>query len=830
MPVMNERILFEQALDHPEPGQRSAYLGATCGDDSALRRRVESLLRSHDRAGQFLNHTVPQRLSEELVTGTGLGDTPQQSLSEAATRDALGLLATSDYPGALGRLDHYEVLEVLGHGGMGVVLRALDTKLHRAVAIKVMAPALAATAAARQRFTREAQAAAAVRDDHVIAIYAVEEANGLPYLVMEYVSGPSLQKRLDQAGPLGVTEILRIGGQTASGLAAAHAQGLVHRDVKPANILLENGVERVKITDFGLARAVDDDSLTQSGAVAGTPQYMAPEQAAGEPVDHRADLFSLGSVLYAACTGRPPFCGGGTMAVLKRVCEEAPRPIRETNPEFPEWLVAVIAKLHAKSTADRFQSAAEVAELLGRQLAYVQEPAFVPRPAGPLPTVAPRRRWVPAAVLILLLFVGGLGATEASGMTRLVATVIRVLTPDGMLVVEVDDPAVEVTVEGDGGLVITGAGPHVVRLRPGSYRLLATKDGKPITDDVVTISRGDKRVVIVSVKAPSRAAPTHEIRRFLGHTGEVMSVAFTPDDRRVVSASADSSVRVWDAETGKELKRFEGHTHCVYSAAILPDGQRVLSGSGWGPGRGEEGDAKWSVCLWELESGREIHRWEGRGGPITSVALSSDGRSALIANGAGVVTLWDVGEWKEVKRFSLPKGLRSVRFSPDQRKGLVAGGNHGTPILRLLDLGSGRDQGSFEGHADHIWQAIYSPDGSRILSAGFDGTIRLWNAVTRDELRRFRGEVPAQALAFSADGRFVLAGNHPKGAMIRWLNVDTSADVLVLKGHADTGHNYWVRCVALSHDERRALSGAFDNTVRLWHLTPLDSATLPKGN
>ncbi len=150
--------------------------------------------------------------------------------------------------------------------------------------------------------------------------------------------------------------------QTAAGLAAAHAQGLVHRDIKPANILLENGVERVKITDFGLARAADDASLTQTGVVAGTPQYMSPEQAEGKPLDHRTDLFSLGSVLYAMCTGRPPFRASGTMAVLKRVCEDTPPPIREINPEIPEWLVAIIDKLHAKEPADRFQSAAEVAD------------------------------------------------------------------------------------------------------------------------------------------------------------------------------------------------------------------------------------------------------------------------------------------------------------------------------------------------------------------------------------------------------------------------------------------------------------------------------------
>ena len=197
----------------------------------------------------------------------------------------------------------YEILEVLGRGGMGVVLKARDPALDRTVAIKVLTPALRTARNARRRFAREARAVAAVGHEHIVAIYAVDEFRGLPYLVMQYVPGRSLQERLDASGPLEVREILRIGTQAARALAAAHAQGVVHRDIKPANILLENCIERVKLTDFGLARAIDDASLTQSGVIAGTPQYMAPEQARGEPVDARADLFALGAALYAMAAG-----------------------------------------------------------------------------------------------------------------------------------------------------------------------------------------------------------------------------------------------------------------------------------------------------------------------------------------------------------------------------------------------------------------------------------------------------------------------------------------------------------------------------------------------
>jgi serine/threonine-protein kinase len=309
---------------------------------------------------------------------------------------------------------------------MGVVLKAWDAALNRPVAIKVLAPQYASNGAARKRFAREAQAAAAVVHEHVVSIHGVDSWKGLPYLVMSYIAGRSLQERLDNEGPLGVKEILRIGMQAAAGLAAAHAQGLVHRDVKPANILLENGVERVRLTDFGLARAVDDASVTQSGVVAGTPQYMAPEQASGGAVDHRADLFSLGSTLYAMCTGHAPFRADSAMAVLRRVCDEQPRPIQEINPDIPEWLLVLIAKLHAKQPSDRFQTAAEVAELLSRCLAHLQQPKTVLLPTI-LDAASARRKGrrsgalVAAAAMLVVLFLGAralLPWTPSSGTAQ----------------------------------------------------------------------------------------------------------------------------------------------------------------------------------------------------------------------------------------------------------------------------------------------------------------------------------------------------------------------------------------------------------------------------
>jgi serine/threonine protein kinase len=265
------------------------------------------------------------------------------------------------------RLGQYEILQELGHGGRGIVVKALDTVLQRVVALKVLAPHLADQPEARERFIREAKAATAVRDEHVAMVYGVEGILDHPYLIMEYVEGISLQQRLDQDEPLPLTDIVHLGCQTACGLAAAHARGLIHHALKPSNILLDRAW-RVKITDFGLARATDNSGLTQSGEVRGTPAYLSPEQAAGHEPDHRSDLFSLGSVLYTLCTGQHPFHASTSVAVLRKVRDEEPIWIKDLNPPIPDWLVALIARLHAKRPQDRFASAAEVARLLGDRL------------------------------------------------------------------------------------------------------------------------------------------------------------------------------------------------------------------------------------------------------------------------------------------------------------------------------------------------------------------------------------------------------------------------------------------------------------------------------
>jgi eukaryotic-like serine/threonine-protein kinase len=383
---MDERPIFDAALEIQDPQERQAFLHRACAENPALVPRVEALLAAHQGIGTFLETpAVQQLLPEKESRSEGTVDIGSPDTDGGEDDDAsivLSFLQPSQKAGSLGTLGHYEVLKVLGQGGFGIVLKAFDEKLHRLVALKVMNPQLAATSPPRKRFLQEARAAAAIRHENIVQVYSVEE-QPLPFLVMEFISGETLKEKLDARGPLEAAEVLKIGQQIAAGLAAAHSSGLIHRDIKPGNILVEDGPQqRVKITDFGLARAVDDASMTRSVVVSGTPMYMAPEQALGQKLDHRTDLFSMGSVLYQLACGRPPFRAASMVAVLRRVTEDFPRPLQEILPEIPDWLVAVISKLHAKRPEERFQSAQEVAELLFRCQTELQLDGKVTPPSG----------------------------------------------------------------------------------------------------------------------------------------------------------------------------------------------------------------------------------------------------------------------------------------------------------------------------------------------------------------------------------------------------------------------------------------------------------------
>ncbi len=361
----------------PSDGELHGFVNGSLAEDAAIaiQTHLATCEKCRFRANQVRSggkHALIERPSRSAWSKTTLaGGRPTGDRATAeALADVQVMLQPSSTAEYLGRVGVYDIASVLGRGGMGIVFRAFDTALHRTVAIKVLSPQLATSPRARRRFLREARAAAGINHPNVVTIHSVDEQGGMPYLVMEYVSGRSLRERLKISPPLAPISILRISVQIADGLAAAHRHGIIHRDIKPGNILLEEGVERVKISDFGLALvALDLAHLTTAGQTVGTPGYMSPEQVTGKSIDSRNDLFGLGCVMYAMVTGSSPFCGRHPMEIAHRIVEFKPTPLHKKVPSVPKSFSDVVNRLLEKDPNRRYQTAEEVGDLLQRQLA-----------------------------------------------------------------------------------------------------------------------------------------------------------------------------------------------------------------------------------------------------------------------------------------------------------------------------------------------------------------------------------------------------------------------------------------------------------------------------
>jgi WD40 repeat protein len=722
MPVDGKTIkaVFMAAMDKPTPAERAAYLDEACAGDAELRKCVEALLVAHGQPDPLLDQPAAEHVAA------------------AKTDNALDFLEPSTKPGSLGRLGHYEVMETVGQGGMGTVLRAFDEKLHRIVAIKVLAPELAGNAAARLRFVREAQAAAAVSHDNVIAIHGVDETGTIPYIVMQFIEGRTLQEKLDRTGPLPLKEILRLGVQIADGLAAAHRHGLIHRDIKPANILLENGVERVKITDFGLARAVDDASLTTSGFIAGTPAYMSPEQANGERIDHRSDLFSLGSVLYTLCAGHPPFRAESSIAVLKRVCEETPRPLRNVNPDIPEWLEALIAQLQAKDPAQRFASAAEVAALLSRSLAQLQsgEATSVTLKALAAQNRARRGR--------------RRHALTATAVLVVVAVVVAVGVGWWLHARDNDRKANPQSPQ--------GAGAQAWQPRPPLTQEELAKLPDPLDDwrreampvGALTWLRGDN--ALPELIGLLGDGPFRVVRKGATHW-PVQSA-----DGRLLALPNGIDVVLYDRESGTIVRTLTGHTDRVFRGGFSSDGKRYASGAIDG-----------SIKIWNVDTGKEEASADEKPDSAWTAHFAPGDKQVVVAGVGGAIRVWDVSAGPDLKTFGEHKdGIPHFIFSPDGTR-LASGGKDG--VVKIWSWPGGALLKTLEGHREGVMSVAYSPNGG-LLASGSTSRVLIWDAATF-ELLHTLPTAGDGLLGFTPDGQTLLTAPHhfPPGqrrAFARW--------------------------------------------------------------
>ncbi|MBI3862752.1 MAG: protein kinase [Planctomycetia bacterium] len=508
--------MSDQIPDHPGAESLRAFGAGKLEDDQTISNLAAHLETCHDCRVQLQDFPIDEFENLIRSTGAGQSDAGVRSASVTGQTVILRVSPTIEIPDRIG---DYRILGFLGQGGMGVVYLAEDQRLKRRVALKVMKPELAADPRARRRFLREAQSAAAIEHDNLVTIFQVGEDGELPFLAMPLLKGQTLDQRLKTGPPLTLPQIVRIGRHAAAGLAAAHERGLIHRDIKPANLWLESEYgDRVKILDFGLALPAETDGhLTQSGTVVGTPAYMAPEQARGEEVDARSDLFSLGCVLYRLCTGHLPFKGNTTLALLTSLAVDQPDPPKRVHADIPAELSDLVLRLLSKNRTDRPASARDVVAALDAcQLADVSSAAATATPVIVLEDEArpdqlttriarPAQRRRPPSAAVRIALAACLASGLAFGAYQLIFS-----TADSTLVVEVDDNAFAAQFT-NGELRLTGAdGKLQYTIKPrkaddlkteGPHRFhVTTADGLEVDTDALTVRKNGKPVLKVTLK------------------------------------------------------------------------------------------------------------------------------------------------------------------------------------------------------------------------------------------------------------------------------------------------------------------------------------------
>jgi len=722
---------LRQLIDGTLSGERQVECTEHMDSCQCCQSRLEEIAcdgSNMSKVVQHINQDEPMATSAywpalQALGAGGLSHTVAAPSSATGRRGNLQLtfLEPPSDAAYLGRLAHFDVMRVLGRGGMGVVLEAFDSRLQRNVALKVLDPDLAGDELAKQRFCREARAAASISHEHVVAVHQVEKfGDGMAYLVMQLISGESLEQRLQRETKLPFREIVRISMQAAQGLTAAHAQGLIHRDIKPGNILLEAPQDRVKLTDFGLARAAEDVKLTRTGFVSGTPLYMAPEQALGEASDHRSDLFSLGAIMYEMCAGQPPFVGNSALAVMRQITDGKYRPLREVSPSTPDWLATTIDRLLARKPSDRIQSAAHLAELLEFQWALMKTSS------EDVPTVckieqarrARRNLLIAAGVGVTALALGvfggmlfnrnrgAVGEPATAGVSSAEPLAVLPANSGAVWSVSFDPPSnyVAMGVEDgtvrlwdlptksvksilpahrgtvwqslfahNGELLATGGDDGFVKLwKPDETEPIKTfKNSSAVrglawSADDKTIFAGDRQggVYVWSIDQDEPLAQTIQ-------PGSVYAVVLSPDGATLATAGTDKIVRLWNAKALTQKLPLEGHTAPVYGLSYRPDGQRLAS-VGWDK----------NIMIWDVASGQLAHSWKGNGGDIWSVSYSPDGKKLATGEHDGSVKLWNAE--------------------------------------------TGELLATFVGHQFAIHTVAFNRDGTRLASGGRDGAVRIW--------------------------------------------------------------------------------------------------------
>ena len=831
-PHSNAEVLFHQALEI-EPPKRAALLSAACGADTTLRRRVEALLTAHERAGGFLREGI----SEGAATAG----------AETPDTESIGTV--------IGR---YKLLEKLGEGGFGVVWAAEQREpIRRRVALKIIKLGMD-TKQVIARFEAERQALAVMDYPNIAKVLDAGATDaGRPYFVMELVRGIAITKYCDEE-QLNIRVRLELFIKICHAIQHAHQKGIIHRDIKPANVLvtLHDGVPVPKVIDFGIAKATQAELTektvyTQYQQFIGTPAYMSPEQAemSGLDIDTRSDIYSLGVLLYELLTGNTPFDGKELLASgldeMRRIIRErepvrpstklnqtraaAAKPgsvqskIQNSQSEIDKDLDWIVMKCLEKDRTWRYETANGLAMDLKRHLNNETIIARPPSSAYRLRKAFRRNKLAfTAATMVATALILGLGLSTwmflrerqaRSESDQRAATINRnfyftemILAGQAATVPDGISRVAEITAKWrpEKGAV-DHRGWEWYYLQSLVHFDLFTASGH--TDAVMSVMWSPDGQRLASASADNTvkiwdAAGGRMILTLSGHTDLVNSVAWSPDASRLASASKDHTIKVWDTASGKNTLTLRGHTHWVNAVAWSPDGKRLASGS-----RDE------SVKVWNASTGTETLTLRGHILGVRSVAWRPDGTLLASASADTTLRVWDLDGESEphiLRGHPHPFAVNSVAWSQDGKR-LASGGNdHDVIVWETDNTGSWTNVLLLKGHTQHVLSVAWSSDGKLLASAGDDHTIKIWEVASNTNTLTLRGHTGSvNSMHWSPTGTRLVSGSADQTVKV-WNVVE---QIMTLRGHTDGAFS-----VAWSPDGKRLASGAADNTIRLWDI------------
>ena len=753
---------------------------------------------------------------------------------------------------ASGRFGDFELLEEIARGGMGVVYKARQVSLNRVVALKMILSGQLAGDEDVRRFRSEAEAAANLQHPSIVRIYEVGTIDGQHYFSMDYIEGHSLADQ-PVLGSMEVAEAAGLVSQVALAIEYAHQQGILHRDLKPHNVLMDVN-NQPWVTDFGLAKRIEGQSdLTGTGQVLGTPSYMPPEQACADTaaMGPASDVYSLGAILYELVTGRPPFKAQRPLDTLLQVLQEEPVSPHSLNGSVPPDLETIILKCLEKDPRRRYQSAQELVEELGRYLAG--EPIQA-RPIGQWerawrwcrrkPTLA--ALYGTAATLMLILGIGGTmvavqqsrnahqqtslrrqadGATEKARQNLQVAVTERKRADQEAASAQSSNKkAIRNLQVAEGerkraNREATAARNSAEEARHNlgiaeqnlyhAYMLQARIDWK---------ERNLKR--LAQTLDQFRNAETlksfewHYWNTLLknnavtlaGHEGPVRAVVCSPDGKWLASAGQDQAIKIWQVETGQLAATLRGHEKTIRGLSFSHDGLQLASGS-----------EDRTVRIWDVVAGKQLQVLAGHKGYVNSVTFHPDGQHVASGSGDRTVRIWDLDRREAMKTIADYKGqVTSVCYSMDGTR-LAVGG---TLFLRLYD-DAGIYVGGFSGTSTYVRSLALSPQGKYLAARHYElaraagdrseEVVQLWDVASRQKLMIMRGCAGSgsMSLSFSSDGK-LLAAPSEDGSVKVW-RVPTGEEVLRLRGHVGA-----VSAVNFHPDGKRLASAGLDGTVKLW--------------